>query len=387
VLSNLSGVPHTRLSVCDVYDNEIYEIFDDKNNNTNVQPSDTIVAFEIDPYDKATIHAISTHVRISVDKNKHGTGMTRKVPFGYPLLTSFGAHMTCHDVWEHIWNQVSYLFVDMQMEDARALLQIRLVRKDGSPLDIFPHNLSSNVIIDSNDIRCTSSTLPRYSKDQLSTYLGPGCTERFLFLHLEWIDEHRSDDMLSHERFLRTREHSSALGRKKYLKECVTLERCFEKFTHTERLDQYNQWYCSVCKEHVRAMKTIELWKIPNVLIVHFKRFEFMHAFRREKIETLVEFPLENLDMSRFCGSMRADRNQDAFADNKVPAIYDLFGVVNHYGRMGFGHYTATCRPFCESYIERDWFSFDDSLVQEIPQTSIVSSSAYVLFYRRRIFA
>jgi len=386
-LSHISGVPFPRLSVCDVHDNEIYEIYDDRNNLANIQPSDTIVAYEIDPYSKSTIHIIATHVQIIFDKF---TGNYHKRFVGYPLLTSFDVHHTCQDVWEHIWKQISYLFIDLQnvrVEDARELLEIRLVRKDGSPLDVFPNNLSSNLTKDSTDIQRSLSSLPRYSKAQLSSFLGPDCTERFLFLHLEWINTNCLDMTYPHEFFLQTDEHSSSIGWKRQLQNSVTLERCFEKFTRTERLDQYNQWYCSVCKEHVRAMKTIELWKIPNVLIVHFKRFEYMHGFRREKLEAHVEFPIDNLDMNRFCGSTKTDKNEDIFAEGKQSALYDLFGVVNHYGRMGFGHYTAACRRYTESYLERDWFCFDDSLVQETPQTSIVSSSAYVLFYRRRIFA
>ena len=383
LLSNLSGIPSVRLSVCDVYENEVCEIFDDQKSVMSVQSNDTIVAYEIDPYTTSTIHAITTHVRVSIGR--------KYVRFGYPLFFSFDTNHTCHDVWERMWKQVSYLFDDVQNEDVSALLRIRLVIKDGSPRDVFPRDISSNSTIETNDFSCSSSILPRYSKTRLSTYLGPECTERFLFLHLEWSDS-LHNDLLTHERFLRTEDHSSAidslfLGRKQHLKECVTLERCFQKFTRSERLDQYNQWYCSVCKEHVRAMKTIELWNVPNILIVHFKRFEYMHALRREKIDTLVEFPRDNLDMNKFCGSAKSDDTTDYFVDHTVPAIYDLFGVVNHYGRMGFGHYLATCRRFSESNIEDDWFSFDDSIVQEIPGTSIVSSSAYVLFYRRRIFA
>ncbi|GLE08596.1 hypothetical protein PINS_up019881 [Pythium insidiosum] len=46
-------------------------------------------------------------------------------------------------------------------------------------------------------------------------------------------------------------------------------------FTKPETLDQANLWYCSRCKEHRQARKTMEIWKLPDVLIVSLKRFEY----------------------------------------------------------------------------------------------------------------
>lgn len=44
------------------------------------------------------------------------------------------------------------------------------------------------------------------------------------------------------------------------------------------------------------------------------------------------------------------------------PAIYDLIGVSNHSGNMGFGHYTATCYH----HDMRQWYDFNDSSVTEL---------------------
>jgi ubiquitin C-terminal hydrolase len=40
-----------------------------------------------------------------------------------------------------------------------------------------------------------------------------------------------------------------------------------------EELDTKNTWKCPGCSESVLANKTLELWDLPEVLIVHFKRF------------------------------------------------------------------------------------------------------------------
>ena len=60
--------------------------------------------------------------------------------------------------------------------------------------------------------------------------------------------------------------------------------------------------------------------------------------------------------------------------------MYDLYGVVNHYGTMGGGHYTA----YCKNFLNNRWYEFDDSRVSEIRSKDAVSENAYVLFYRLR---
>ena len=64
--------------------------------------------------------------------------------------------------------------------------------------------------------------------------------------------------------------------------------------------------------------------------------------------------------------------------------IYDCYAVSNHYGAMGYGHYTA----FARSIHNDKWYEFDDSMVSEISaenaKEKVVTDAAYSLFYRRR---
>lgn len=62
-----------------------------------------------------------------------------------------------------------------------------------------------------------------------------------------------------------------------------------------------------------------------------------------------------------------------------VPPVYDLYAVSNHFGGMGGGHYNAYCKM-----PDGKWWCFDDSHVRAVDKDKICSSSAYVLFYRRR---
>jgi len=59
--------------------------------------------------------------------------------------------------------------------------------------------------------------------------------------------------------------------------------------------------------------------------------------------------------------------------------------VSNHYGSMGFGHYTA----YGKNPLDGQWHYFDDSSVSKVGglngrRNEIVSDAAYNLFYRRR---
>jgi ubiquitin C-terminal hydrolase len=239
--------------------------------------------------------------------------------------------------------------------------------------------------------------VPAESDKQLIDFLGKDALERFVFISLEWSDssfedgenEKKTEPKIVEHRFLAFDVHPSLTeAEKKHTTmngvKGLTLDQCFEHFTQPERLDEQNKWYCSKCKEHVRAMKTMELWRLPNVLVVHLKRFEFKNVLRRDKLDTFVDFPLEGLDMSIHSS-----------LPSEVSAEYDLFGVVNHYGRLGFGHYTAFARDWDEVGMSNEWFLFDDSNVRSVGDgkgrdgmsEGVVSPSAYVLFYRRRIFS
>jgi ubiquitin carboxyl-terminal hydrolase 8 len=84
----------------------------------------------------------------------------------------------------------------------------------------------------------------------------------------------------------------------------IKLEDCIEKFMEGEQLDELNAWYCPGCKKHVCALKMIALWSVPDVLIIHLKRFQFDHCsvrndIVRSKIDLTVKFPIDALDLRK----------------------------------------------------------------------------------------
>jgi ubiquitin carboxyl-terminal hydrolase 4/11/15 len=87
--------------------------------------------------------------------------------------------------------------------------------------------------------------------------------------------------------------------------------------------------------------------------------------------------------MSNYCSN---SHSPDDFVQDDIPALYDLFAVTNHFGRLGFGHYTAFARSWDEQGMDSEWALFDDSSVRSVDADNVVSPAAYVLFYRRRNF-
>jgi ubiquitin carboxyl-terminal hydrolase 4/11 len=124
----------------------------------------------------------------------------------------------------------------------------------------------------------------------------------------------------------------------------VSLLDCLDEFGKTETLSEQNMWYCPRCKEHRRADKKWELWKAPDILVMHLKRFSSQRNFR-DKLELMVDYPVEGLDMTAYV--------QDPQEGESL--IYDLIAVDNHYGGLGGGHYTA----YAKSFNDENWHEYN----------------------------
>ncbi|ABN65218.2 peptidase C19, ubiquitin C-terminal hydrolase 2 [Scheffersomyces stipitis CBS 6054] len=149
----------------------------------------------------------------------------------------------------------------------------------------------------------------------------------------------------------------------------ISLYDCLKSFSTPEILGEHDLWYCPRCKDHKRATKTIQVWSTGDILTIHLKRFHSARAFS-DKIEMVVDFPIEGLDMSSYIANPEAENS-----------LYDLIAVDNHYGGLGGGHYTASVKNFRDG----NWYYFNDSRVTSINNPEeVITSAAYLLFYRKR---
>ncbi|GAB7360330.1 hypothetical protein MBLNU230_g8084t1 [Neophaeotheca triangularis] len=149
----------------------------------------------------------------------------------------------------------------------------------------------------------------------------------------------------------------------------IDLEECFQTTSKPEILTEDNTWYCNRCKEQRRATKTLEIWTIPDILVVHLKRFGGNRSIR-DKIDVFVDYPVEGLDMTERIGCKEDGKEY----------LYDLFAVDNHYGGLGVGHYTAVAKNFYDGH----WYDYNDGSCSKTSAIKVHSPAAYLLFYRRR---
>lgn len=145
-----------------------------------------------------------------------------------------------------------------------------------------------------------------------------------------------------------------------------SLEDALTQFTTPEDLDGENMYRCGRCSAYVRARKQLNLHEVPNILTIVLKRFQ---TGKYGKINKCVTFP-DLLDMIPFVS---------AGADS--PPLYLLYAVVVHLDTLNTsfsGHYVSYVKD-----THGTWFRIDDSEVQVVPSSQVMSEGAYMLFYSR----
>ena len=148
---------------------------------------------------------------------------------------------------------------------------------------------------------------------------------------------------------------------------CGNIYECFNLFIMPELMTGENEWFNEQTGQKQTVNRQVNFWNFPNILVITLKRFSPDGV---RKLQHLVDFPLEDLDLSKYAKGYQSTKN-----------IYDLFGVCNHSGGVLGGHYTA----FVKNQ-EGVWYHYNDQMIELInnPQT-VVSPAAYCLFYRKKI--
>eukprot|EP01134_Creolimax_fragrantissima_P008353 CFRG8353T1 len=115
--------------------------------------------------------------------------------------------------------------------------------------------------------------------------------------------------------------------------ENVDIHRLLKDFTTCENLSENDMFYCSKCKKHQRASIHVSLWRLPDVLVVHLKRFHYDER-RRCKIDTLIDFPIEGLDLHAYVAQHGERMDQSLDADDLAVALDASTGVGEGKGKV-----------------------------------------------------
>jgi ubiquitin C-terminal hydrolase len=159
----------------------------------------------------------------------------------------------------------------------------------------------------------------------------------------------------------------------------VSITNALEEFFAPADLAGTDAYHCPSCKKPTRARRVGHIFQAPEVLVLQLKRFRHSR-FMATKINDMVRFPVdEPLNIAPFMHP-QAPRSDEG-------TLYQLQGVVHHMGSVHSGHYVAHCRCQKQGDPSPRWYEFNDSSVTPVsinsPSTSLVTPSAYILFFER----
>lgn len=188
------------------------------------------------------------------------------------------------------------------------------------------------------------------------------------------------------EDFIHPEYEESLRAAKEKKNKGISLQDCLDEFTKEEKLGEDDLWYCPRCKKHQQATKRFDLWKAPDVLVVHLKRFSNSRTLR-DKIDAFIDFPIEGLDLENMVGERAIAKKLQAqgvkieelnLTSLDEPLTYDLFGVDEHIGGLGGGHY----RAYALNHHNGKWYHFDDSYVKPAKPEDAVVSTTFLINFR-----
>lgn len=134
------------------------------------------------------------------------------------------------------------------------------------------------------------------------------------------------------------------------------LYHCLDKFTSIETIQ---------IDENLFLKKQILFWSLPDHLIIFLKRYSYDNC--QQKKNCLVEFPIDNLDLSKYYRGYRKNKQ-----------IFNLYGISNHIGNCFGGHYYAFIKN-----LDGNWYKYDDDTVTLLQKSKVVTENAYCLFYKK----
>ncbi|KAG1940752.1 ubiquitin carboxyl-terminal hydrolase 43a isoform X2 [Pimephales promelas] len=288
--------------------------------------------------------------------------------FGPPFLMRVERTLS----WDHLRQSVCnklYLFKKNIIVKTTELFNMRVVGGSASCSYLSPND---------------SRPLCHPTVDRALKFCGPG-GPLHVKLVIEW--ENRIKECLFgniQEEVIEDAESVRIQQQNHVQQHSCTLDECFQLYTKEEQLAPDDAWKCPHCKQMQQGMVKMSLWTLPDILILHLKRFRQVGK-RRNKLSSLIHFPVSALDMTpHVVKRSQSMRNlapwPSTWKHGDTDFLYDLYAVCNHHGGMHGGHYTAYCR----NSVDGHWYSYDDSSVELVPEEELCTRGAYILFYQRR---
>jgi len=143
----------------------------------------------------------------------------------------------------------------------------------------------------------------------------------------------------------------------------TSLDKYFDdEILETKHLDEKTNIY-------VDAYKQIRMTVVPKFLILVLKRYKNIYG-HYVKSNLLIEFPIQNLDMSKYCEGYESSKCE-----------LKLLAIGCHQGNLMSGHYFSVCR-----HKNRKWYSYNDDNVNEFDienHKNMLFRDGYILIYEK----
>lgn len=362
---------------------------------------------------------------------------TRPSLFGTPIIIPRDENTTCQDLYQFVWVQVSRLVSPLPPNEQRMTnhaqdcddslgyeypFTLKLVLKDGTTCAKCPwYRFCRGCRVDCN--------AEKFDAGRSGSFVAIDWEPTALHLRYQ----------TSLERY--HEEHESVAESRRLQVEPIDLDTCMQAFTKEEELGEDGMYRCSQCKKMVLPIKKLDIWRLPPVLVISLKRFQYLGG-RWVKSHKIVHFPRTNFDPTRYLtprdptetteqtelppptplpnhkdegeGDKKEEEeekkekeeekeNETKTLSNGQPpnglsvpsqideklkqydsedftgAQYDLYAMSCHTGIMGGGHYVAYAKN-----PNGKWYCYNDSSCKEVQEDQLDTNSAYILFYERR---
>uniref|UniRef100_A0A670YVU1 Ubiquitin carboxyl-terminal hydrolase n=1 Tax=Pseudonaja textilis TaxID=8673 RepID=A0A670YVU1_PSETE len=387
-LSKISGIPAGNMVVTEVYNHRFQKIFQMDEGLTHIMPKDNIFVYEVCKPTEGSAEYVTLSVYFREKKARQSSATPGTVLYGQPLLIAVPKHkLTIEYLYNVILERIGrYVKINLKEEYSDVPL-------DSDTCNGFTNISEGNVEeMEHQDSEENKQKIPdagasqseerdeqverkqrqkkqlfsfsfvnSYGTSEISCLTTEGKVLKlssYATVAIDWDSDTRK--LLFDEHEAQAFEKHNSMFQSQKNKTSVALRECIELFTNMETLGEHDPWYCPNCKKHQQATKKFDLWSLPRILVVHLKRFSY-NRYWRDKLDTVVDFPIRDLNMSEFVCDPAAS-----------PYVYDLIAVSNHYGGLGVGHYTA----YAKNKINGKWYYFDDSNVSPASEEQIVQQAA-----------
>ncbi|XP_074861038.1 ubiquitin carboxyl-terminal hydrolase 4 isoform X2 [Carettochelys insculpta] len=391
-LSKLSKIPVENMVVTDVYNHRFHKIFQMDEGLSHIMPKDNIFVYEVDKPSEDGAECITLSIYFREKRVRQAGTSSGTVLCGQPLLITVPKHkLTLDHLYSVVLEKIGHCIKFPRMKECSSMCLdggICNGSSGGCEVEEMEHqdrdeggrektSETEGCALDSLGKEGQHPKKPLFTFSLVNSYgtseINLAVTDGKLLKlnsHATLAVDLEPDTwkLMSDEQESQVFEKDASKLQSQKKKTTVALKDCIELFTTMETLGEHDPWYCPNCKKHQQATKKFDLWSLPKILVVHLKRFSY-NRYWRDKLDSVVEFPIRDLSMSEFVCDPAAE-----------PYVYDLIAVSNHYGAMGVGHYTA----YAKNKVNGKWYYFDDSSVSVASEDQIVTKAAYVLFYQRR---